>query len=436
MVWGPLIAIYLFLAGASAGAFLASAYIERKYPDAVRMRVAGRILAPIFIGIGLVMLMVDAEAGLHNPLRFIFLIMNPGSVMTLGVYFICVFMPVALIEAVLELLKKDVPRWLTVIGDVFAFAVAAYTGFLLGVVDAYPLWNNAILPVLFVISALASGLAAVNLCGLILDRENIEKMFDLKKGHVVLGAAEIIALVVMFIMSAIYRKSLVTTPELQAELMQMDEKAAITDHSLLKRSLFVLGLTILGFFTHSFTHIESSLIALTGGFLLLLLAGGSEHLVEKAMHSVEWPTIFFFIGLFIAVGGLIEVGIIAQLAETAVEATGGDLTATALLILWMSAIISSVLDNIPFVATMIPLIQNMGAMGITNLEPLWWSLALGACLGGNGTLVGASANLIVAGMAAERGVHISFIRYFKIGFPLMILTIVLSTVYVYLRYLI
>ena len=241
--------------------------------------------------------------------------------------------------------------------------------------------------------------------------------------------------VVMFIMAAIYRKDLVTTPALQAELMQMDEKAAITDHSLLKRSLFVLGLTILGFFTHSFTHIESSLIALTGGFLLLLLAGGSEHLVEKAMHAVEWPTIFFFIGLFIAVGGLIEVGIIAQLAETAVEATGGDLTATALLILWMSAIISSVLDNIPFVATMIPLIQNMGAMGITNLEPLWWSLALGACLGGNGTLVGASANLIVAGMAAERGVHISFIRYFKIGFPLMLLTIVLSTVYVYLRYL-
>ena len=167
-----------------------------------------------------------------------------------------------------------------------------------------------------------------------------------------------------------------------------------------------------------------------------LLAGGSEHLVEKAMHAVEWPTIFFFIGLFIAVGGLIEVGIIARLAETAVETTGGDLTATALLILWMSAVISSVLDNIPFVATMIPLIQNMGTMGIENLEPLWWALALGACLGGNGTLVGASANLIVAGMASERGVHISFIRYFKIGFPLMILTIVLSTVYVYLRYLI
>jgi len=247
--------------------------------------------------------------------------------------------------------------------------------------------------------------------------------------------AVICLVIVLFIMNLLYRKQLVTEPALKEQLMQMDERAAITDAKLLKRALFVLGITILGFFTHSFTHIESSLIALTGGFLLLLLAGSSEHLVEKAMHAVEWPTIFFFIGLFIAVGGLIEVGIIAQLAETAVEATGGDLAATSLLILWMSALISSILDNIPFVATMIPLIQGMGAMGIENLEPLWWSLALGACLGGNGTLVGASANLIVAGLAAERGVHISFIRYFKVGFPLMLLTIVLSTVYVYLRYL-
>ena len=247
--------------------------------------------------------------------------------------------------------------------------------------------------------------------------------------------AVICMVVVLFIMSTIYRRSLVTTPELQAELMQMDEKAAITDHALLKRALFVLGLTILGFFTHSFTHIESSLIALTGGFLLLLLAGGSEHLVEKAMHAVEWPTIFFFIGLFIAVGGLIEVGIIAQLAETAVNATGGDLTATSLLILWMSAIISSVLDNIPFVATMIPLIQNMGAMGIANLEPLWWSLALGACLGGNGTLIGASANVVVASMSAQRGRPISFLGFMKIALPIMTFTIIISNIYIYIRYL-
>ena len=134
MVWGPMIAWYLFLAGASAGAFLTSAFVEVKYPESVKMRVAGRIIAPIFLGIGLVMLMLDAEAGLHNPLRFFWLIANPGSVMTLGVYFICVFMPVALVSALLEVLKKPVPKWLTWIGIVFAFAVAAYTGFLLGVV--------------------------------------------------------------------------------------------------------------------------------------------------------------------------------------------------------------------------------------------------------------------------------------------------------------
>ena len=242
--------------------------------------------------------------------------------------------------------------------------------------------------------------------------------------------------IVIFIFEWIYHKDLQTRPELQKELMKRNEYEALKDRALLNRSLFVMGLTILGFFTHQIHHVESSLMALTGGFLLLLLAGGGHHLVESTMKSkVEWATLFFFIGLFIAVGGLIEVGIIGKMAKAAVEITGGDVTATSLLVLWLSAIVSSVLDNIPFVATMIPLIQDMGAMGISNLEPIWWSLALGACLGGNGTLVGASANLIVAGLAADRGVRITFIDYFKIGFPIMIFTIVLSTVYVYLRYL-
>ena len=243
-------------------------------------------------------------------------------------------------------------------------------------------------------------------------------------------------IIVIFLVEIIYKKGLHTKPELQADLMQMDEHKALKDRRLLKKSLFVLTLVILGFFTHSITHVESSMIALTGGFLLLLLAGGSHHLVESSMKAVEWATIFFFIGLFIAVGGLIETGIIGSLAKQAVELTGGNVTSTSLLVLWLSAIVSSVLDNIPFVATMIPLIQDMGTMGVSNLEPIWWSLALGACLGGNGTLVGASANLIVAGLAAERGVKITFINYFKIGFPIMLLTIVLSTVYVYIRYLI
>ena len=199
MVWGPMIAWYLFLAGASAGAFLTSAFVEAKYPESVKMRVAGRIIAPIFLGIGLVMLMLDAEAGLHNPLRFFWLIANPGSVMTLGVYFICVFMPVALVSALLEVLKKRVPKWLTWIGIVFAFAVAAYTGFLLGVVKAYPLWNNAILPILFVVSALSAGLAATSLVGLIVDRERFEQMWLIKKSHVILSAIEMVVLATMLV---------------------------------------------------------------------------------------------------------------------------------------------------------------------------------------------------------------------------------------------
>ncbi|MCB6525966.1 NrfD/PsrC family molybdoenzyme membrane anchor subunit [Eggerthella lenta] len=199
MVWGPMIAWYLFLAGASAGAFLTSAFVEVKYPESVKMRVAGRIIAPIFLGIGLVMLMLDAEAGLHNPLRFFWLIANPGSVMTLGVYFICVFMPVALVSALLEVLKKPVPKWLTWVGIVFAFAVAAYTGFLLGVVKAFSLWNNAVLPILFVVSALSAGLAATSLVGLLVDRERFEQMWLIKKSHVILSAIEMVVLATMLV---------------------------------------------------------------------------------------------------------------------------------------------------------------------------------------------------------------------------------------------
>ena len=139
-------------------------------------------------------------------------------------------------------------------------------------------------------------------------------------------------------------------------------------------------------------------------------------------------------GWTVTVGGLVETGVIRDLAVHGVNLTGGDVTKTSMLVLWMSAIVSAFLDNIPFVATMIPLIQHMGSMGVSNLEPVWWSLALGACLGGNGTIIGASANVIVAGMAAERGVPMTFVRFMMVGFPLMILTILTSTVYVYLRY--
>ncbi|OKP67967.1 hypothetical protein A3844_14115 [Paenibacillus helianthi] len=232
-----------------------------------------------------------------------------------------------------------------------------------------------------------------------------------------------------------FGKQLKTSPELQQRVMEMDEQAMLKDRKLLRKCLWVLGLTILGFFLHQSIHLESATVALAGAFVLLLLAGG-EKMLLKAFKSVEWITIFFFIGLFVLVSGLVETGVIAQLAGKAMELTGGNLVASSMLILWLSALASAFLDNIPFVATMIPLIQEMGTLGIHNLEPLWWSLALGACLGGNGTLIGASANLIVAGLAAKEGHPITFMRYLKFGFPLMLLSIVISSVYIYLRYLV
>jgi len=244
----------------------------------------------------------------------------------------------------------------------------------------------------------------------------------------------IIMLAYIPLLLLMFGKQIKSTPELQQSIMNMDEKAMITDHKLLQKCLIVLGITITGFFLHQALHLESATIALAGAFLLLLLTGG-EHMLEKAFHSVEWITIFFFIGLFVLVSGLVETGVIAELAAKAIELTGGDVLMSSMMILWVSAIASAFLDNIPFVATMIPLIQEMGQMGITNLEPLWWSLALGACLGGNGTLIGASANLIVAGLAGKEGYPITFMKYLKVGFPLMLLSIVISSVYLYLRYL-
>jgi Na+/H+ antiporter NhaD/arsenite permease-like protein len=243
-----------------------------------------------------------------------------------------------------------------------------------------------------------------------------------------------ILLVNIAILTFIYRKQLRTSDELKANLMDIDEREEITDKKLLIKCLIALILTIIGFFLHQLFHIESASVALAGAFLLLLLTG--EKYLDRAFTKVEWTTIFFFIGLFVLVSGLIETGVISLLAEYSMNITGGDVKSTSILILWVSAIASAFIDNIPFVATMIPMIKDMGEMGITNLEPLWWSLSLGACLGGNGTLIGASANVIVAGLAAKEGHHISFGKFLLIAFPLMLLSIAICTVYIYVRYLI
>ena len=238
------------------------------------------------------------------------------------------------------------------------------------------------------------------------------------------GIAVLIFVVVELLLIAIYGRELHTQPDLQEKVMRLNAKSQIANPKLLKKCLFVIALTIGLFVVHGYLGLQTATAALSGaGLLLLITYTRNEGMITKVLSKIEWTAIFFFAGLFV-------------LAAEAIKLTNGSVNATAMLILWMSAFASAFIDNIPFVATLIPLIQDMGQMGLSNLDPMWWSLALGACLGGNGTLIGASANVVVASMAAQRGKQISFLGFMKIAFPIMIMTIAISRVYVWLRYLI
>ena len=244
----------------------------------------------------------------------------------------------------------------------------------------------------------------------------------------------LIHVITIFILQIIYRKQFQVPPEVQNRIFEFDERQELKDMVLLRKCLIVLSLTILGFALHQYLHLESSVIALSGASLLLLVTRAEP---EHPLHAVEWPVIFFFIGLFVVVGALEEVGVIKMLAEYAMEVTGGVIIPTGMLIMWLSAIASAFVDNIPFVATMIPLIKDMAQLGnITGdcLNYLWRCLSLGACLGGNGTIIGASANVVVVGMAEKRGLPITFVGFLKIAFPLMLMSIVISSGYMLLWY--
>ncbi len=261
-----------------------------------------------------------------------------------------------------------------------------------------------------------------------------------------LNTAPITPLIMLATLVAIYfiwGRGLKTVDEARQRVMQFRERDAITDVTLLKKSMFVLALVVTGFvFAHPL-HLEPATIAMFGAGLLLLLNNlgrDAEEQTEDVHHSfaeVEWVTIFFFVGLFIVVSGIEHAGLLQMLGDWVIGLTGGDMKVTAIAILWVSAIASAVVDNIPFVATMIPMIETMAPTfgGAENLMPIWWSLALGACLGGNGSLIGASANLIVAGFAERAGHRIGFLRFMSLAFPLMLLSILIATLYVYLRYL-
>lgn len=241
----------------------------------------------------------------------------------------------------------------------------------------------------------------------------------------------------------IWGRSMQAAADDRARVMDFNEREAIGDVRLLKKSLAVLALVITGFVLAHPLHLEPATIAMSGAGLLLLLANlgsdaesQSEH-VHHSFGEVEWITIFFFVGLFIVVHGIDHAGLLEILANQVVSATGGDMATTAMAVTWVSAIFSAIVDNIPFVATMIPLIKSMAPTfgGPDGLVPLWWSLALGACLGGNGSLIGASANLIVAGLAERAGHRIRFLPFLATAFPLMFMSIIIASVYVYFRYL-
>ncbi|MDD6382733.1 ArsB/NhaD family transporter [Mitsuokella sp.] len=250
------------------------------------------------------------------------------------------------------------------------------------------------------------------------------------------GICILIFIVVELLLIGIYGRELRTQPDLQERVMRLNAKSQIANPQLLKKCLFVIFVTISLFVCHDKLGLQTATAALSGaGLLLLITYTRNESMIAKVLSKVEWLAIFFFAGLFVLVGALVETGVIKMLAAEAMKLTSGSVSATAMLVLWMSAVASAFIDNIPFVATLIPLIQDMGQMGIANLDPIWWSLSLGACLGGNGTLIGASANVVVASMAAQRGKQISFLGFMKIAFPVMLLTILISNVYVWLRYL-
>jgi Na+/H+ antiporter NhaD/arsenite permease-like protein len=260
-----------------------------------------------------------------------------------------------------------------------------------------------------------------------------------------LANAAPVAVVIMVVQVALvhllWGRTLRASPESRVLVMGMNAPGMVTDWVLLRRSVVVLGAVLVAFVFAGPLGLQPATIALAGAAVLMLLdnlkrAPKQADNVHATLAEIEWTTIFFFIGLFVVVHAVERSGLLALLGGKLVALTGGNLAAAGALILWVSAVLSAILDNIPFVATMIPLIKGMApAFGGPNaIEPLWWCLALGACLGGNGTLTGASANLAVAGIAERNGIRFGFVQYLRYGVPMTLISIAICQLYVWLRY--
>ncbi len=259
---------------------------------------------------------------------------------------------------------------------------------------------------------------------------------DLSFADFVLNLAPVVLLalpVVLGFFYLVFRRELGASENAEGTIEKLDARGAIRDRVLLRKSLIVLGAVILGFFLHGLLHLEAATIALFGAAVLMLYARSD---VEEVLREVEWPTLLFFVGLFVLVGGLEVTGFVGRIAEFLTGVSNSP-ALTAMLVMWGSAIASGIVDNIPFTATMIPVVQELAqAEGLSEAEvrPLWWALAIGADFGGNFTLIGASANVVVAGMSERAGKKISFLKFMAYGIPVTLISLAVATPYVLLRY--
>ena len=244
----------------------------------------------------------------------------------------------------------------------------------------------------------------------------------------------IITAVSILILYFSYRHRMQVSNQRRAKIMEYKEKNLITNKKLLLRAVIVMTVLMTGFVLQDTLHLHSATIAMTAALILLIMSNRKEvdHIITQ---SVDWVSILFFIGLFMIVGGLNEAGVMRETAPIIVRVTRGDFRIASLAMIWFSGIMSSILGSVPFVAAMIPMIKHMApSFGVQSMDPMWWSLALGACLGGNGTIIGAAANIVSIGIARKNGYKISFWQYIRYAFVITITSLIISTLYIYLRY--
>lgn len=310
-------------------------------------------------------------------------------------------------------------------------------------------------PITFLVTeALASNIGGT--ATLVGDPPNIMIASKAELGYLdflwVLGPIVIVIMAVfLFSIWAIFGRNMTVAPHLRTAVLALSSRDAVSDRPFMHRCLWLLGIVNVGFCLHSLIHLEPATIALLGASLFMLLghARRKPEDVEELSYltDVEWKTIFFFIGLFVLVGGLVKVGVIRYLADQLVAVTQGNLGGATMAVLWGSALLSAAVDNIPYVAAMNPLIVDLARslhpeiadyatlVHQPDIIPLWWALALGACLGGNGTIIGASANVVIVDIARKAGYQISFWQFFKFGFPVMIGSIIISSFYLWFLFL-